>query len=37
MRPDAVEFTELARTATGKVLKQPLRDREWQGYERKVG
>jgi fatty-acyl-CoA synthase len=37
MRPDAVEFTELARTSTGKVLKQPLRDREWQGYERKVG
>jgi fatty-acyl-CoA synthase len=37
MRPDAVEFTELARTSTGKVLKQRLRDREWQGYERKVG
>jgi fatty-acyl-CoA synthase len=36
MRPDAVEFTELARTATGKVQKQPLRDREWEGYERKV-
>ncbi|MEA2296542.1 MAG: hypothetical protein QOE86_4181 [Solirubrobacteraceae bacterium] len=37
MRPDAVEFTELARTATGKVRKQPLRDREWEGHERKVG
>jgi fatty-acyl-CoA synthase len=37
MRPDAVEFTELARTATGKVQKRPLRDREWDGYERKVG
>jgi fatty-acyl-CoA synthase len=37
MRPDAVEFTRLARTATGKVHKQPLRDREWEGYERKVG
>jgi fatty-acyl-CoA synthase len=36
MRPDAVEFTELARTATGKVQKKPLRDREWEGYERKV-
>jgi fatty-acyl-CoA synthase len=37
MRPDAVEFTALARTATGKVRKKPLRDREWAGYERKVG
>jgi fatty-acyl-CoA synthase len=37
MRPDAVEFTELARTATGKVQKKPLRDREWAGHERKVG
>ena len=37
MRPNAVEFTELARTATGKVRKKPLRDREWEGYERKVG
>jgi fatty-acyl-CoA synthase len=37
MRPDAVEFTELARTATGKVQKKALRDREWAGYERKVG
>jgi fatty-acyl-CoA synthase len=37
MRPDAVEFTKLARTATGKVQKKPLRDREWEGHERKVG
>jgi fatty-acyl-CoA synthase len=37
MRPDAVEFTELARTATGKVQKAPLRDREWAGHARKVG
>jgi fatty-acyl-CoA synthase len=37
MRPDAVEFTELARTSTGKVRKQALRDREWQGHDRKVG
>jgi fatty-acyl-CoA synthase len=37
MRPDAVEFTELARTATGKVQKKTLRDKEWEGYERKVG
>jgi fatty-acyl-CoA synthase len=37
MRPDAVEFTELPRTATGKVQKNLLRDREWAGHERKVG
>jgi fatty-acyl-CoA synthase len=37
MRPDAVEFTELGRTATGKVQKEPLRDREWAGRTGKVG
>jgi fatty-acyl-CoA synthase len=37
MRPDTVEFTALARTATGKVPKRALRDREWEGRERKVG
>jgi fatty-acyl-CoA synthase len=36
MRPAAVEFTELALTATGKVQKQPLRDREWRASERKI-
>jgi fatty-acyl-CoA synthase len=36
MRPDAIEFTELPRTTTGKVQKQSLRDREWQDYERKI-
>ena len=36
MRPDAVEFTEFVRTATGKIQKQPLRDREWAGYARKI-
>jgi fatty-acyl-CoA synthase len=36
MRPDAIEFTELSRTATGKVQKQALRDAEWQGHERKI-
>jgi acyl-CoA synthetase (AMP-forming)/AMP-acid ligase II len=36
MRPDAVEFAELPRTATGKVQKQALRAREWQGYARKI-
>jgi fatty-acyl-CoA synthase len=37
MRPDKVEFTKLSRTATGKTDKKCLRDREWQGRERKVG
>jgi fatty-acyl-CoA synthase len=37
MRPDAVEFTRLTRTATGKIEKQALRDREWAGHDRKVG
>jgi fatty-acyl-CoA synthase len=36
MRPDTVEFTVLERTATGKVPKRALRDREWEGRERKV-
>jgi acyl-CoA synthetase (AMP-forming)/AMP-acid ligase II len=36
MRPDVIEFTELARTATGKVKKQALREREWRGHERKI-
>jgi fatty-acyl-CoA synthase len=36
MRPDTLEFAQLARTATGKVQKTPLRDREWAGHERKV-
>jgi fatty-acyl-CoA synthase len=37
MRPDSVEFTKLKRTATGKVEKKGLRDREWAGHDRKVG
>jgi fatty-acyl-CoA synthase len=37
MRPDTVEFTVLERTATGKVLKRALRDREWAAHDRKVG
>jgi fatty-acyl-CoA synthase len=36
MRPDTVEFTVLDRTATGKVVKRALRDREWESRERKV-
>ncbi len=34
--PDAVEFGELPRTATGKVQKYVLREREWAGRERRV-
>ncbi|HEX6491882.1 MAG TPA: AMP-binding protein, partial [Candidatus Dormibacteraeota bacterium] len=37
MRPDAVEFTKLTRTATGKIEKTALREREWMGRDRKVG
>jgi fatty-acyl-CoA synthase len=37
MRPDAVEFTKLTRTATGKTEKKALRDAEWAGHDRKVG
>jgi fatty-acyl-CoA synthase len=36
MRPDDLEFGRLARTATGKIQKKPLRDREWAGHGRKV-
>ena len=34
--PDGVEFGELPRTATGKVQKFVLREREWAGRERRV-
>lgn len=34
--PKAVEFGELPKTATGKIQKYKLRDREWQGRERRV-
>ena len=37
MCPDRYEFTQLERTSTGKVPKRALRDREWAGYERRVG
>jgi fatty-acyl-CoA synthase len=37
MRPDSVEFTKLTRTATGKIEKKNLREREWAGRDRKVG
>jgi fatty-acyl-CoA synthase len=37
MRPAAVEITELHRTATGKIQKAELRDREWAGRDRRIG
>ena len=34
--PDAVDFCELPKTSTGKVQKYVLREREWQGQERRI-
>jgi fatty-acyl-CoA synthase len=34
--PKQVEFGELPKTATGKIQKFKLRDKEWQGREKKV-
>jgi fatty-acyl-CoA synthase len=34
--PDAVEFGELPKTATGKVQKFALREREWAGRAKRV-
>jgi fatty-acyl-CoA synthase len=34
--PKMVEFGDLPKTATGKIQKFKLREREWQGRERKV-
>jgi fatty-acyl-CoA synthase len=35
--PDAVEFTLLPKTSTGKVQKFVLRDREWAGQDTRIG
>ena len=36
-KPKSVEFlSELSKNATGKGLKRQLRDRYWQGHERRV-
>ncbi len=35
--PKMVEFGELPKTATGKIQKFKLREKEWHGRERKVG
>ena len=34
--PKSVEFGELPKTATGKIQKFKLRDKEWQGRKRRV-
>ena len=34
--PKAVAFGELPKTSTGKVQKFVLREREWQGYDRRI-
>lgn len=34
--PKEIEFCELPKTATGKIMKFRLRDKEWQGHEKKV-
>jgi fatty-acyl-CoA synthase len=35
--PAVIDFCELPRTATGKVQKFVLREREWQGHEKAIG
>lgn len=34
--PKAVEFCELPKTATGKVQKYRLREKEWAGFEKRI-
>jgi fatty-acyl-CoA synthase len=35
--PQKVEFGELPKTATGKIQKFVLREREWSGHDRRIG
>jgi fatty-acyl-CoA synthase len=35
--PRSVEFGELPKTATGKIQKFLLREREWEGHEKRIG
>ena len=35
--PRDVEFGELPKTATGKIQKYVLREREWAGHDRRIG
>jgi fatty-acyl-CoA synthase len=37
MRPTAVEITDLPKTATGKIQKTELRNKEWEGHDRRIG
>jgi fatty-acyl-CoA synthase len=37
MRPSAVEIAQLPKTSTGKIQKTELRDKEWDGHERRIG
>jgi fatty-acyl-CoA synthase len=37
MRPAAVEIAELPKTSTGKIQKKELRDKEWEGQDRRIG
>ncbi len=34
--PKVIEFSELPKTATGKIQKYVLREKEWVGHERKI-
>ena len=34
--PKAVEFCDLPKTSTGKIKKFELREKEWQGYEKRI-
>ncbi len=34
--PKHVEFGELPKTSTGKIMKYRLREKEWKGYEKRV-
>jgi fatty-acyl-CoA synthase len=34
--PQHVEFGELPKTATGKIQKFVLREKEWQGFEKRI-
>jgi fatty-acyl-CoA synthase len=34
--PKAVEFGDLPKTSTGKIRKFTLREKEWQGYEKRI-
>lgn len=34
--PKQIEFGELPKTATGKIMKYALRNKEWEGRDRKV-